>query len=102
MRYASTLQRIAKVFVVVSTHFCPFIFCHETERRAQIFRATLEEMGGAWIKLGQALALRFDLLPDAYCRELFKLLNQVDPFPYATVREIVRRELGKYPEEIFR
>ena len=101
MGYGSTVRRIAKVFVVLSTHFFPFIFCRETEQRAQIFRATLEEMGGAWIKLGQALALRFDLLPDAYCRELFKLLNQVDPFPYATVREIVHQELGKYPEELF-
>ena len=47
-------------------------------------------LGGAWIKLGQMLALRFDLLPAAYCNELFNLLNKVAPFPYADVREIVR------------
>ena len=47
------------------------------------------------------LALRFDLLPAAYCDELFKLLNQVAPFPYAEVREIVRQELGDEPEAVF-
>ena len=46
-------------------------------------RVAFERLGGAWIKLGQMLALRFDLLPAAYCDELFKLLNQVAPFSYA-------------------
>ena len=61
-----------------------------------------EQLGGAWIKLGQMLALRFDLLPAAYCDELFKLLNEVRPFAYAQVREIVRAELGAPPEALFR
>ncbi len=47
------------------------------------------------------LALRFDLLPAAYCDELFKLLNQVAPFSYAEAREIIRQELGDEPERIF-
>jgi ubiquinone biosynthesis protein len=65
-------------------------------------RRAFEELGGAWIKLGQMLALRFDLLPAAYCDELFKLLNQVAPFSYAEVRGIIREELGAEPESIFR
>ncbi|HEV7603449.1 MAG TPA: AarF/UbiB family protein [Candidatus Limnocylindrales bacterium] len=65
-------------------------------------RFALERAGGAWIKLGQMLSLRFDLLPSAYCDELFKLLNQVAPFSYAEVRQIIRRELGADPETIFR
>ncbi len=64
-------------------------------------RLALEELGGAWVKLGQMLAMRFDLLPAAYGDEMFKLLNQVRPFPYAQVREIVARELGGPPEEVF-
>jgi predicted unusual protein kinase regulating ubiquinone biosynthesis (AarF/ABC1/UbiB family) len=48
------------------------------------------------------LALRFDLLPQAYCDELFKLLNQVAPFSYAEVRGIIRHELGSEPETVFR
>ena len=64
-------------------------------------RMAFETLGGAWIKLGQMLAMRFDLLPPAYCDELFKLLNQVQPFPYDQVREIVRQELGDVPEAVF-
>ncbi|MFL5711053.1 MAG: ABC1 kinase family protein [Chloroflexota bacterium] len=65
-------------------------------------RLAFEALGGAWIKLGQMLALRFDLLSTAYCDELFGLLNQVAPFSYAEVRAIVRSELGDDPERIFR
>jgi predicted unusual protein kinase regulating ubiquinone biosynthesis (AarF/ABC1/UbiB family) len=65
-------------------------------------RLAFEQLGGAWIKLGQMLALRFDLLPAAYCDELFKLLNQVGPFSYDEVRGIIRHELGGDPEVVFR
>jgi ubiquinone biosynthesis protein len=64
-------------------------------------RLALEELGGAWVKLGQMLAMRFDLLPAAYCNELFKLLNRVRPFPYEQVRQIIRQELGGWPEDVF-
>jgi predicted unusual protein kinase regulating ubiquinone biosynthesis (AarF/ABC1/UbiB family) len=64
-------------------------------------RLALESLGGAWLKLGQMLALRYDLLPAAYCDELFALLNQVAPFPYADVRRIIRQELGAEPEVVF-
>ena len=64
-------------------------------------RLALQSLGGAWLKLGQMLALRYDLLPAAYCDELFRLLNQVEPFPYADVRRIIREELGAEPETVF-
>ena len=64
-------------------------------------RLALEQLGGAWVKLGQMLALRYDLLPAAYCDELFGLLNQVAPFSYEEVRGIIRQELGAEPEQVF-
>ena len=64
-------------------------------------RLFLEYLGGAWIKIGQALALRFDLLPDEYCAELLKLLNQTPTVPYEAIRQTIRRELGSFPEQIF-
>jgi predicted unusual protein kinase regulating ubiquinone biosynthesis (AarF/ABC1/UbiB family) len=72
-----------------------------TQSGAERTRAALEQLGGAWIKLGQMLALRFDLLPAAYCEELLKLLNAVQPFPYSDVCEIVRQELGAQPDVVF-
>jgi predicted unusual protein kinase regulating ubiquinone biosynthesis (AarF/ABC1/UbiB family) len=65
-------------------------------------QAALEELGGAWIKLGQALALRFDILPADYCLQLFQLLNQVRPFPAAEVRRVLEQELGQPVEALFR
>lgn len=64
-------------------------------------RQALVHLGGSWIKLGQALALRFDLLPAAYCYELFELLNQIEGFPYEQVRQVVMDDLGAEPEELF-
>ncbi len=64
-------------------------------------RLILEELGGIFIKLGQMLALQADILPDAYCRALYDLLDRVPPVPYAEVEELFLRELGRPPAEIF-
>ncbi|MBC7368646.1 MAG: AarF/ABC1/UbiB kinase family protein [Undibacterium sp.] len=54
----------------------------------------LEAMGPTYVKLGQVLAGRPDLLPDAYLKALARLQDKVKPFPYAEVEEIVMTELG--------
>ena len=64
-------------------------------------RLALEELGATWIKLGQALALRFDLLPPPYCYELFQLFNEVAPFPYADVEGIIRSDFGREVSEVY-
>ena len=64
-------------------------------------RRALETLGGAWAKLGQLLALRFDLLPEAYCLELFHLLNRAAPFDYDEVERVIRAELGKDIGDLF-
>ena len=53
------------------------------------------------MKIGQALALRFDLLPDEYCAELLKLLSQTPAVPYEAIRQTILGELGSFPEQIF-
>jgi ubiquinone biosynthesis protein len=57
-------------------------------------RRIFESMGVTYIKLGQYLAIRYDLLPLDICRELANLLNQVAPMDFPTVRTLVERELG--------
>jgi ubiquinone biosynthesis protein len=98
-------RRVWHVFSVFVRFFIsPALHLPGSDRRSGPVRTRLafEELGGAWIKLGQMLALRFDLLPTAYCDELFKLLNAVAPFSYGGVREIIRSELGGEPETVFR
>ena len=54
----------------------------------------LEAMGPTYIKLGQVLAGRPDLLPDAYLEALTRLQDKVKPFPFSEVEQIVMTELG--------
>lgn len=56
--------------------------------------ADLEAMGPTYVKLGQVLAGRPDLLPDAYVQALTRLQDKVKPFSYDDVEQIVMTELG--------
>jgi ubiquinone biosynthesis protein len=54
----------------------------------------LEAMGPTFVKLGQILSSRADLLPDAYLKALSRLQDNVKPFPYEEVEKAVTDELG--------
>jgi ubiquinone biosynthesis protein len=54
-----------------------------TREGAVEFRRALEELGTTYLKLGQLLASRPDLLPDVYIEELGKLVDEVRPFPFS-------------------
>ncbi len=64
-------------------------------------RAALEELGPTFIKLGQVLSSRSDLLPAAYVEELVKLQDRVSPVPFPIIRELVEKELGGNLAEFF-
>jgi ubiquinone biosynthesis protein len=65
------------------------------------FRAMLEDLGGSFIKLGQVLSLQPDLVPPAYCDQLFDLLDRVPPFDFIDVQKTFLEDLGRTPEELF-
>ena len=58
------------------------------------FASDLERLGPVFIKLGQLLSTRADLLPQAYLDPLAKLQDNVDPVPHEEIEEIVCEELG--------
>ncbi|HET6891837.1 MAG TPA: AarF/UbiB family protein [Pyrinomonadaceae bacterium] len=62
--------------------------------KAEELAADLEKLGPTFIKLGQLLSTRADLLPAPYLEELTRLQDQVEPFPYEEVDRIVSQELG--------
>ncbi len=64
-------------------------------------RRTLEELGPIWVKFGQILSTRRDLLPDEIAEELVKLQDQVPPFPGSEARRIVEQALGDDVRRIF-
>ncbi len=66
---------------------------HGSASEAREFAADLERLGPTFIKLGQLLSTRGDLLPPAYLDALARLQDDVDPFPFAEVEQIVQEEL---------
>jgi ubiquinone biosynthesis protein len=65
------------------------------------FRQALEELGPAFVKLGQVLSTRPDLLPPDYIAELTKLQDRVQPVGWEVMEKVLRSELGRPLEEIF-
>lgn len=73
----------------------------DTQSTARAFRERLIELGPAYIKLGQVLATRSDLLPAAYIRELESLHDDVEPMPFHDVAGIIEAELGADIDALF-
>src|ERR671936_90177 len=69
-----------------------------TREGAREFRLALEELGTTYIKLGQLLSSRSDLLPDVYIEELTKLVDEVPPVPFEQIERVIAEEL---PDDAF-
>ena len=65
-------------------------------------RLTLERLGPTFIKFGQLLSVRPDLVPSSYIRELENLQDKVEPFSYEIAKESIKKELGKNINELFK
>ena len=64
------------------------------KKRAKWFTNQLIKLGSAFIKIGQLLSARPDLIPNSWIQELSKLQDQVPQFSFAQVEEIIKKELG--------
>jgi ubiquinone biosynthesis protein len=64
-------------------------------------RLMLQQLGPTYVKVGQMISSRADVLPEVWRVELDKLQNTVPPFPYEQVEQIVRSELGGTPDQLF-
>jgi predicted unusual protein kinase regulating ubiquinone biosynthesis (AarF/ABC1/UbiB family) len=71
------------------------------QSRAEKLRSALEELGTTYIKLGQLLSTRPDLLPTAVTEELSRLQDRVEPVPFDEVRPSIESELGRSLDEVF-
>lgn len=76
-------------------------FTEPQESRAVRLRKALEELGPTFIKLGQILSVRPDVVPLDLCFELSKLQDRIPPFSYEDVRKQIKESFGSYPEELF-
>jgi ubiquinone biosynthesis protein len=64
-------------------------------------RLAFQELGPAWIKLGQMMSVRPDLFPAEWVFEMELLRDSVPPMPVADIRAVIRADFGREPEELF-
>ena len=89
-------QRAAEIFGVFSAHnfyangFTPIEL-----------RTTLEDLGPTYVKIGQIMSSRVDLLPESYCKELENLRANVKPLNPQIARAVIEQETGKTIDELF-
>jgi ubiquinone biosynthesis protein len=69
--------------------------------RGERLRLGLERLGPIFVKFGQVLSTRRDLLPDDFAEELAKLQDRVPPFPAAQARRLVEQAFGQPIDSIF-
>src|SRR5579884_3742857 len=94
--------RYRQIMAALARHGIGGAISGDDAARARHVREACEELGTTFIKLGQLLATRGDLLPEIYRDELRKLQDSAAPVAARDIEEIVREELGAPPGELFR
>jgi ubiquinone biosynthesis protein len=88
-------------------HYLPFNWVprnpwqKEVYSRSQRTRMALEEAGTTFVKMGQILSTRSDVLPSDFIQELTKLQDSLMPLPLEAVESVIKEELGRPSKEIF-
>ncbi len=102
------LFRIIKIFWTASGYVIGLLWDKLTgrqkaneQKRAEGLRVMLTRLGPAYIKVGQALSTRPDLITPAAMAEMVKLQDQLPPFPNEIAMRFIEEELGQPPENIY-
>jgi ubiquinone biosynthesis protein len=111
---SGNLRRFTQIGRVLVRHGFGFVFDVRRDRREKKglqeflapnfgvrLRRTLDDLGPTFVKFGQLLSTRSDILPEGVLFELQELQDTVRPMPAGTAQQIVERELGAPLEEVF-
>jgi len=84
------------MFKLINTICKYFIFykIYKTKSLGTRIRLACESLSVVYIKIGQILSTRYDLLSQDDCRELQKLLDRTKELPYETIEKIIKKEIG--------
>jgi len=98
-----TIARLFQLTFLLARYLLPakLPFRSSPQKSARALRVVFEKLDLAFVKLGQALALRFDLLPADYCQEFLQITNEVAASDYPTINRTIVEDLGRPPDEIF-
>jgi len=111
---SGSLRRFSQIGRVLVRHGFGFVFDVRRDRREKKglqeflapnfgvrLRRTLDDLGPTFVKFGQLLSTRSDILPESVLAELQKLQDTVRPMPAGAAQAIVERELGAPVDEVF-
>ena len=111
---SGSLRRFSQIGRVLVRHGFGFVFDVRRDRREKKglqeflapnfgvrLRRTLDDLGPTFVKFGQLLSTRSDILPEGVLSELQKLQDTVRPMPAGAAQAIVERELGAPVDEVF-
>ena len=111
---SGNLRRFSQIGRVLVRHGFGFVFDVRRERREKRglqeflapnfgvrLRQSLDDLGPTFVKFGQLLSTRSDILPEAVLFELQKLQDTAKPMPSGAAQRIIERELGAPVEEVF-
>ncbi len=114
MAPTGSLRRFSQISRVLIRHGFGFVFDVRRERREKRglqellapsfgirLRQTLDDLGPTFVKFGQLLSTRSDILPEQVASELQRLQDTVAPMPAGTAQAIIERELGAPVGEVF-
>ena len=96
-----TIARLFRLTFLLARYQLPARLRSNPQKSARALRVVFEKMDSTFVKLGQALALRFDLLPPDYCQEFLQITNNVAAREYPTISQSIVEDLGRSPDEIF-
>jgi predicted unusual protein kinase regulating ubiquinone biosynthesis (AarF/ABC1/UbiB family) len=110
--YSSRFFSVIARFLKIATVFASFFFSlrwdkftgqvdNNQRKRAIKLKELLTELGPTYIKIGQALSTRPDLVPSVYLEELASLQDQLPSFPNEVAYKFIEEELGAPPQEIY-
>ncbi len=91
----SRMRRLKEIYSILQKHHFLKGFTPEE------FRAMLEDLGPSFVKIGQTLSTRSEILPKAYCDELAKLQTECDPLPFDQILAALETIYGDRQSELF-
>jgi ubiquinone biosynthesis protein len=113
-RRSGNVRRFSQISRVLVRHGFGFVFDVRRDRREKKglqeflapnfgirLRRALDDLGPTFVKFGQVLSTRSDLLPDGVLSELQRLQDTVRPMPAGVAQGIIERELGAPVDEVF-
>ncbi len=107
------LARLGEIAQVAARHGFGYAFGHRGDptpineaepprgTRGQRVRAMLDELGPTFVKFGQVLSTRPDIIPPDIIQELRGLQDDASPVPFDQIRVVLEEELGKSPDRVF-